>query len=350
MWILQEAASLPDQLGIAANYIKSLQINLEKLKQKKNWLTGEGKSSSSTMGGLKSPDIEIHVTGSAMEVALVTGLDCQFMFSEIIRMFHEEGAEVVNASFCIQDNTVFHTIHSKLGETSAPKDEAARISERLKKFVYSSFVRFIRPSSKTHIFPKMELLALTGASLISTWLEMSEIPLPVKPPTPPPAKPPSPPLVKPPSHPPVKPPSHPPAKPPSHPPAKPPSHPPAKPPSPPPVKPPSHPPIRKAVAVQGVVYCKSCKYRGIGTLLGAFSTCWGRGKATVQQYQVGTSRTNQDRQEWLFLLQAIEADNSCIPQVQDFSDFITVGYMQRPNQSGQRSQWCHLDSQPQATS
>ncbi|KAL2473633.1 basic helix-loop-helix (bHLH) DNA-binding superfamily protein [Forsythia ovata] len=134
----REVVSLPDQLGIAANYIKSLQINLEKMKQKKNWLTGEGKCSSSTMGGLKSPDIEIHVMGSAMEVALVTGLDCQFMFTEIIRMFHEEGAEVVNASFSIQDNTVFHSIHSKLGETSAPEDEAARISERLKKFVYGS--------------------------------------------------------------------------------------------------------------------------------------------------------------------------------------------------------------------
>ncbi|KAL2514767.1 basic helix-loop-helix (bHLH) DNA-binding superfamily protein [Forsythia ovata] len=124
--------------GRFADYIKSLQINLEKLKQKKNWLTGEGKCSSSTMGGLKSPDVEIHVMGSAMEVALVTGLDCQFMFTEIIRMFREEGAEVVNASFSIQDNTVFHTIHSKLGETSASEDEAARISERLKKFVYSS--------------------------------------------------------------------------------------------------------------------------------------------------------------------------------------------------------------------
>ncbi|CAA2973052.1 Hypothetical predicted protein [Olea europaea subsp. europaea] len=113
---------------------------------------------------------------------------------------------------------------------------------------------------------------------------------PVKPPTSPPVKPPSHPPVKPPSSPPVKPPT-PPVKPPTPPPVKPPTSPPVKPPTPPvkpptppvkpptpaPVKPPSHPPAkppsplptRKAVAVQGVVYCKSCKYRGVGTLIGA---------------------------------------------------------------------------------
>lgn len=68
--------------------------------------------------------------------------------------------------------------------------------------------------------------------------------------------------------PPVKPPtSSPPKKPPSPPPAKPPT-PPAKPPTP-PAKPPSYPVVRKLFAVQGVVYCKSCKYRGIDTLSGA---------------------------------------------------------------------------------
>ncbi|CAI9760187.1 unnamed protein product [Fraxinus pennsylvanica] len=95
---------------------------------------------------------------------------------------------------------------------------------------------------------------------------------PVKPPTPP-VKPPTPPVVKPPTPPVVKPPT-PPVKPPTPPVVKPPT-PPVKPPTPPVVKPPSHPPVkpppptRKAVAVQGVVYCKSCKYRGVGTLIGA---------------------------------------------------------------------------------
>ncbi|KAK6133445.1 hypothetical protein DH2020_032813 [Rehmannia glutinosa] len=100
--------------------------------------------------------------------------------------------------------------------------------------------------------------------------------LPAKAPSPPSAKAPSPPPAKAPSPPPAKTPSPPPAKAPSPPPAKAPSPPPAKAPSPPPAKAPSPPPVKppqidppKKVAVQGVVFCKACKFRGINTLLGA---------------------------------------------------------------------------------
>ncbi|GFQ08616.1 hypothetical protein PHJA_003005600 [Phtheirospermum japonicum] len=74
--------------------------------------------------------------GSALEVVLVSGQNCQFMFSEIIRMLHEEGAEVVNASFSVLDNSLFHTIHCEInGDRSAQEYGAARISDRLRKFV-----------------------------------------------------------------------------------------------------------------------------------------------------------------------------------------------------------------------
>uniref|UniRef100_A0A5B7BY14 BHLH domain-containing protein n=1 Tax=Davidia involucrata TaxID=16924 RepID=A0A5B7BY14_DAVIN len=133
----KEVVSLPDQLYEAANYIKKMQATLEKMKEKKDRLMGIEKPSASLSSGgvgLRSPQIEIHEVGSALEVVLITGLDCQFMFNETIRMLHEEGAEVVNAGFSVIEDKVFHTIHSKVGE-SAPVNGAARISERLKKFV-----------------------------------------------------------------------------------------------------------------------------------------------------------------------------------------------------------------------
>lgn len=111
--------SLPDQLDEAANYIKRLQTKLERMKEKKNNLMGiHEKSNASTncgmMMGFKPPQIEIHEVGSALEVVLITGLDFQFMFNETIRVLHEEGAEIVNASFTVVEDTVFHTIHSKV--------------------------------------------------------------------------------------------------------------------------------------------------------------------------------------------------------------------------------------------
>lgn len=124
---MQELTSLPDQLDEAVTYIKKLQISLEKMKEKKNSLMGTERTTyshysnagsfSNSRGAimsLKSPHIEIHEMGSALEVVLITGLDCQFMFNETIRVLHEEGADIVNASFSAAEDTIFHTIHCQV--------------------------------------------------------------------------------------------------------------------------------------------------------------------------------------------------------------------------------------------
>ena len=137
--INQEVISLPDQLDEAATYIKKLQVSLERMKEKKNSLMGfENSANHSGSGGVRatgsssstaaaarsgfitdtaktSPRVEIHGMGSALEVVLTTGPDCQFMFNETIRILYEEGADVVNASFSlVNEDTVFHTIHCKV--------------------------------------------------------------------------------------------------------------------------------------------------------------------------------------------------------------------------------------------
>ncbi|KAI9121122.1 hypothetical protein K1719_008155 [Acacia pycnantha] len=146
----REVISVSDQLGEATDYIKKLQIRLEKMKEKKLDLMGTDSSTKRNnfdygglinnnrgiiMNGSKSPRIEIHQMGSALSVSVITGLDCHFIFNEFIRILHQEQADIVNASYSVLQDTVFHTIHCQIGECG---NRAERISERLKRFVSGS--------------------------------------------------------------------------------------------------------------------------------------------------------------------------------------------------------------------
>ncbi|XVF25792.1 hypothetical protein REPUB_Repub13aG0244000 [Reevesia pubescens] len=136
----RESTSLPDQLDEAANYIKRLQINLERMKERKDSLMGVERSTNATSrssSGPNSPQIQIHEMGSSLVIGLTTVSNSHFIFNETIRILHEEGAEIFNASFSVVDDTVFHTIHLTVGE-SAPDYGAARISERLTKFIHDA--------------------------------------------------------------------------------------------------------------------------------------------------------------------------------------------------------------------
>ncbi|KAH6790593.1 hypothetical protein C2S51_005599 [Perilla frutescens var. frutescens] len=136
----REMVSLPDQIEGATNYIKTMQAKLEKMKQKKTCLMGLMSSGSGAVHH-NLPNIDVRITGhSALEVLLITGLNCQFIFNGIIRLLHQQGADVVAASFSALDNTVFHTIHAKIEDQSAQNHGAARISQILRKFVYDSCV------------------------------------------------------------------------------------------------------------------------------------------------------------------------------------------------------------------
>ncbi|GMI91542.1 hypothetical protein like AT4G20970 [Hibiscus trionum] len=133
--------SLPDQLHEAAKYIKKLQMDLERVKEKKDMLMRDGRwnNTRSRSNEPKSPEIQIHEMGSSssLVIGLTTGTNSsRFIFNQTIRILQEEGAEIANASFSVVDDTVFHTIHLTVGHESAPDYRAAvRISERLDKFV-----------------------------------------------------------------------------------------------------------------------------------------------------------------------------------------------------------------------
>ncbi|XP_058095420.1 transcription factor bHLH162-like [Magnolia sinica] len=131
----KEVTLLPDQLQNAANYIRILQENIEKMKEKKDSLTGIDEINQSMNEGmtmdLQSPYIEIQDLGSALMVVLISGLDNHNMFYQSIRILEEEGAEVVNASFSVVGDKVFHTIHSMVPDPKVGF-EATNISKRLR--------------------------------------------------------------------------------------------------------------------------------------------------------------------------------------------------------------------------
>ncbi|XP_010439537.1 PREDICTED: transcription factor bHLH36-like [Camelina sativa] len=145
----REPLTLPDQLDEAANYIKKLQVNVEKKRERKSKLVATATSEKLNSAGSslvassvdvsvprRLPRIEIQETGSIFHIFLVTSLEHKFMFCEIVRVLTEElGAEITHAGYSIVDDAVFHTLHCKVEEC----DYGARsqIPERLEKFVNS---------------------------------------------------------------------------------------------------------------------------------------------------------------------------------------------------------------------
>ncbi|KAF8101349.1 hypothetical protein N665_0206s0029 [Sinapis alba] len=130
--------TLPDQLDEAAHYIKELQVNMEKMRESKRKLVATGSSSMSSSVDVsvsrRLPKIEIQETGLILHVFLVTSLEHNFMFHEIIRVVTEEsGAEITHAGSSTVDDTIFHTLHCKVGDCDY--GASSRISESLKKLV-----------------------------------------------------------------------------------------------------------------------------------------------------------------------------------------------------------------------
>ncbi|CAO2823856.1 unnamed protein product [Amaranthus hypochondriacus] len=124
--------TIPDQIDDATNYIRQLQGNVDNLRQTRDGLLGGGAShgGGSGSGRHSSVQIEVNENGSALVVNLITALEYQFVFTEVVRILNEQNAEVVDASYSAADNTVFHTIHAQMGEAASIE----RITEMLKRF------------------------------------------------------------------------------------------------------------------------------------------------------------------------------------------------------------------------
>ncbi|KAK9681977.1 hypothetical protein RND81_10G040800 [Saponaria officinalis] len=128
----RESMPLPDQIDGATNYITQLQGNVESLRQQRDRLRGGAGGSGGRRTGLSNSPVQIQIneTNGVLEIILVTGLECQFVFTEAMRILNEENADVIDANYSVVESTVFHTIHAQIGDATS----VASITERLQRF------------------------------------------------------------------------------------------------------------------------------------------------------------------------------------------------------------------------
>ncbi|XP_059301327.1 transcription factor bHLH162-like [Lycium ferocissimum] len=144
----KETMALPDQIDAAEKYIKSLEMKLEKNKVyleelKMSSSRKRPKSFNSTNepnpSTKSTPQIQVHEMGPNMVVVLITNLDNLATFYNIIRLFHEEGVEVVYANFSVNGNSMLQISHeNKINRSSTVESKTTTLSDKLKELIYGS--------------------------------------------------------------------------------------------------------------------------------------------------------------------------------------------------------------------
>ncbi|KAI3970517.1 hypothetical protein MKX01_024164 [Papaver californicum] len=81
---------------------------------------------------LNLPILEVRDFDTTLEVVLITALNKNYMFYELITVMEKEGAEVIHASFSVVNDKIFHTIHSQV----TVGVDTSRVCERLKQLVF----------------------------------------------------------------------------------------------------------------------------------------------------------------------------------------------------------------------
>ncbi|KAM3287213.1 hypothetical protein P3S67_020643 [Capsicum chacoense] len=137
--VSQETMELAEQIDATEKYIKGLEMKLEKSKMYLEQL--RPKSLNSTNGPSPStespPQIQVHEMGPNMVVVLITSLDNIATFNNIIRLFHEEGVEVVFTQFQLNGNSMFQLFHeTKNKRISTMEFSATTLKNKLTELIY----------------------------------------------------------------------------------------------------------------------------------------------------------------------------------------------------------------------
>ncbi|XP_039116482.1 transcription factor bHLH167-like [Dioscorea cayenensis subsp. rotundata] len=124
-------------LDQAAKYIKELRERVDTLKEMKKIKINNNNNNNNVNSNddEEMPVIQVKKVDSNLEVVLVSKLNKQVMFHEVIRVLGEEGAEINNASFSIVGDKIFHTIHSQVN-CSGMDFNCPAMLERLQELVH----------------------------------------------------------------------------------------------------------------------------------------------------------------------------------------------------------------------
>ncbi|XP_031737221.1 transcription factor bHLH162 isoform X2 [Cucumis sativus] len=125
---MEAPRTVPDQLEDATNYIKELQKNIKKLKEKKEKLMGmeedeeaEGRRRRRGYEDETKPKLSVHVKahqiGSSVEVFLTTGSDYHFNLQQVLRLLQDNGAEILNVNQSMFTDRVFHKITAQKNQS-----------------------------------------------------------------------------------------------------------------------------------------------------------------------------------------------------------------------------------------
>ncbi|KAL5207105.1 hypothetical protein ABZP36_031540 [Zizania latifolia] len=133
------AATRPDRLGEAAEYIRRTEESVDRLKEKMRVLTEaahhHGSAGSSSGAAPASPEVEVRAQhlGSGLHAILVTGArpNDGAAFHRAVRTVAEAGGEVQNAHLSVVAGArALYTIHTLVGEGHGGGIE--RVVQRLK--------------------------------------------------------------------------------------------------------------------------------------------------------------------------------------------------------------------------
>ncbi|KAL0354237.1 UNVERIFIED_CONTAM: hypothetical protein Sangu_1005000 [Sesamum angustifolium] len=114
-----EGLSLPYQIDGAVEYIQSMKMKLEEMRQKKESLLARKRCGMCKIQTTsKSPPlVQVHDMGPNLDVIVANGLNDYSMFRDIIGFLHQHGFEVASASFSRDGSSAVQVLHDKVGKS-----------------------------------------------------------------------------------------------------------------------------------------------------------------------------------------------------------------------------------------